>query len=89
MSDQCSVGVSLKYLCIKQSYCRKTGLKELESFPSDDREVIIWRSGLSSINKNATNCCHHEQTILQRFSSLQKGCFGPFKIHKTVVAKGL
>ena len=28
---------------------------------------------------------HHEQTVLRRFSSMQKTCFDPFKAHKTAV----
>lgn len=85
MNTPCSVGLTLKTECHKQSYSKRIGLKNLESFDWKEREVILWRSGLSIVNVNATICHHHEHTVLHRFKSLQKTCFDPFKAHKRIV----
>ena len=40
---------------------------------------------MTILNINATICHHHEQTVLRRFSSMQKTCFDLFKAHKKAV----
>ena len=84
----CSVGLYMNSECNKLPYSRIVGVKYLESFERDELELIFWRSGLTILNINATICHHHEQTVLRRFSSMQKTCFDPFKAHKKAV-KGL
>ena len=86
--NSCSVGLYLDSECHKLIYCRTVGLKNLESFESNELELVFWRSGLTMLNINATICHHHEQTVLKKFSSFQKSCFDPFRIHKKVV-KGM
>ena len=81
----CSVGLYMNSECSKLTYSRTVGVKYLESFERDELELIFWRSGLTILNINATICCHHEQTVLRRFSSMQKTCFDPFKTHKKAV----
>ena len=67
---------------------RTVRVKDLESFERDESELIFWRSGLTTLNINATICHHHEQTVLRGFPSMQKTCFDLFKAHKKAV-KGL
>ena len=67
------------------TYSGTIGVKYLESFERSELELIFWRSGLTILNINATICYHHEQTVLKRFSSMQKTCFDPFKAHKNLL----
>ena len=66
-------------------YSRTVGVKYLESFERDELGLIFQRSGLTILNMNATICHHYEQTVLRRFSSMQKTYFHPFKAHKIAV----
>ncbi len=79
---QCSVGVLLGDACHKLTFCRKTGFHKLDSFPTEDREVIMWRSGLTILNIDANICYHHEQLMNKRYNLSHKTCSDPFKIHK-------
>ena len=83
----CSVGLYMNSECNKLTYSRTVGVKYLESFERDELELILGRSGLTILNFNGT-IYHHEETVLIRFSSMQKTCFDPFKAHKKA-AKGL
>ena len=85
----CSVGLYMNSECNKLTYSRTFGVKHLESFERDELELIFWRYGLTTLHINAAILCHHhEQTVIRRFSSMQKTCFDPFKAHKKAV-KGL
>ena len=84
----CSVGLYMNSECSKLTYSRTVEVKYLESFERNEVELTFWRSGLTILNINATICHHHEQTVLRRFSSMQKTCFNPSKAHKKTV-KGL
>ena len=83
--NPCSVGLYLNSECHKLTYSRSTGIKNLDSYENNELQLIYWRSGLSMLNINATICHHHEQTVLKKFSFLQKNCFNPFKTHKRPV----
>ena len=76
----CSIGE-----CNKLRYSRTVGVKYLESFERDELGLIFQRSGLTILNMNGTICHHHEQTVLRRFSSMQKNCFDRFKDHKKLL----
>ena len=67
------------------TYSGTVGVKYLESFERDDLELILGGSGLTILNFNGTIYHHHEQTVLIRFSSMQKTCFDPFKAHKNLL----
>ena len=84
----CSVGLYMNSECNKLTYSRTVGVNYLESFERDKLELIFWRSSLILLNINATICHPHEQTVLRRFSCVQKTCFDPFKAHKKT-GKGL
>ena len=70
----CYVGLYMNSDCNKLTYSRTVGVKYLESFKRDELELIVWRSGLTILNINATT-----------FSSMQKTCFDPFKAHKRLL----
>ena len=80
-----SAGLYMNSECNKLTYNRTVGVKYLESFERDELELIFWRSSLTVLNINATICHHHEQTVLRRFSSMQKIYFDLFKAHKKAV----
>ena len=85
----CAISNILGDPCHKLSYCRKIGLKKIELFDSEMREVIMWRSGLSVLNVGAEICLHHEQLLTSRFASMHMKCFDPFKSHRKNVKRGL
>ena len=78
----CSVVLYMNSDCNKLTHSKTVVVKYLESFERDELELIFWRSSLTVLNINATICHHHEQTVLRKFSSLQKTCFDSFKVHK-------
>ena len=78
----CSVVLYMSNDCNKFTHSKTVVVKYLESFERDELELIFWRSSLTVLNINATICHHHEETVLRRFSSLQKTCFDSFKVHK-------
>ena len=80
-----SVGLYINSECNKLTCSRTVGVKYLESFERDELEIIFWRSALTILNISATICHHHEQTVLRRFSSMQKTCFDLFKANKKAV----
>ena len=45
----CSVGLYMNSECNKLTYSRTVGVKYLESFESNELEVIFWRSGLKNL----------------------------------------
>ena len=81
----CSVGLYMNSECNKLTYSRTVGVKYLESFERDELELIFWRSSLTVLSINAIPCHHHKQTVLRRFSSMQKTCFDLLKAHKKAV----
>ena len=50
----CYVGLYMNSDCNKLTYSRTVGVKYLESFKRDELELIVWRSGLTILNINAT-----------------------------------
>lgn len=81
MSHNCSIGKATLSECNLFTYTTRTGLKDIESFGLDEREVLSWRSGLN-MNQLETVCFHHEQVFMERFAFLQKKCCDPFKSHR-------
>ncbi|XP_065681334.1 uncharacterized protein LOC136094968 [Hydra vulgaris] len=70
-------------------YTKSIGLKDLSSYSEKDRNLLLWRSGLSILNVNVKICLHHVQILLNRFANSQKNCIDPFKKHKTNINGGL
>ena len=81
----CTVGEYLGDSCHQLKFCRKVGLKKLDSFDVDAREVIMWRTGVSILNVDADICFHHEKVVTQRFLLYQKNCCNPFKAHQNEI----
>ena len=80
MDSVCSVGKLLKQTCNKLSYTSgKTGLKTLNEYSDDDKELIIWRSGLLEDTTNNI-CFHHEHMNI-----LRKNVANPHQVHKVEV----
>ena len=84
MSFQCTVGTYYGGSCHLTTYCKKTGSIELDSLDYESKEIILWRSGLSMLNINASICLHHQYVLLKRFPMQQKSCCNPFKIHHSI-----
>ncbi|XP_065643371.1 uncharacterized protein LOC136075062 [Hydra vulgaris] len=85
----CSVGILSNDQCHKMVHTKSIGLKDLSSYSERNRNLLLWRSGLSILNVNVKICLHHEQILLNRFANSQKKCIDPFKRHKTNIKGGL
>ena len=81
--DLCKVGILSNDQCHKMVYTKSTGLTDISSYSKRERNLLLWRSGLSILNVNVKICFHHEQLLLNRFASSQKNCINPFKRYKT------
>ncbi|XP_047122478.2 ARL14 effector protein-like [Hydra vulgaris] len=85
----CTVGILSNDQSHKMVYTKSIGLKDLSSYSEKDRNLLLWRSGLSILNVNVKICLHHEQILLNRFANSQKNCIDPFKKHTTNINGGL
>ena len=65
------------------SYCSTTGLISIDLLNPEEREVILWRAGLSMINIDTTLCHHHNYILSKRFVMKERSCCNPFGLHST------
>lgn len=66
MASQCIVGKVIETPCHLTTYVKRTEEVLLQNLDPKIREVIMWRSGLSLINMNATICLHHKYVMWKR-----------------------
>ena len=71
-----TVGILLNDQCHKIVYTESTGLTYIKLFR--ERNLLLWRSGLSILNVNVKIYFCHEHLLLNRFASdlflSQKNC---------------
>ena len=84
--ESCSVGLQLNEKCHLLSYTRTVGFKKFDSLTVEQMEVLSMRAGIDQ-SPDLVLCHHHEQTMLQQYSTLQRSCCDPFLKHKKA-AKG-
>lgn len=82
----CGFGI-LDDLCGSLTYTQNTGSVEVGKLSNEEKELILWRTGLED-TENLYICYHHQHVILKRFAMNQKKCCDPFKKHKKP-AKGV
>ena len=66
--------------CHKLTYVSISGKSFIRDFDPVQREVLMWRSGLSLINADV--CLHHEYVLLKCYELMQKRCCDPFQSHQ-------
>lgn len=79
--QECSLGVYLKEECHKVSLCRLKGFIVFKDLAEDQRELLIWRSGVQNLSKEDKICFYHEKFFLARYESLQTSCADPYNKH--------
>ncbi|XP_065642464.1 uncharacterized protein LOC136074093 [Hydra vulgaris] len=57
-SQQCFIGINLKSECHLTTYTSLLGIEPFENIPENDREISMWRTGLSIKNVKPTACLH-------------------------------
>ena len=80
-SQQCSIGIQFRSECLT-TYAPLLGIKYFEDLPDDDREILMWRTGLSLINVKSTTCLHHKHVHLKRYATKVTQCCNPINAHK-------
>ena len=90
MNDKeiCSIGITNKEICNKQTYVKSHDIKKVSSLNDVEKDLIISRSGLQ-FDENATVCLHHEYVYLKRYSTIHITCCDPFNSHKGKRRKGI
>ena len=83
LHEKCSVGLAISDICHLQRYSRSIGLRRMKDLESGHVLLILFRVGMT-VGDCDTICYHHEQTMLNQYSQLQKRCCDPFKQHKKV-----
>ena len=83
MEPICTVGYITGSACHQNTYVIGTNVSELSGLEMATREIILWRSGLSILNINATICSHHKYIVYKRFPMQEKRCCNPFSLHKS------
>ena len=79
--EKCSYDMMNDEDCHKLTYVSISAKSFVRDFDPVQREVLIWRSGLSLINADAV-CLHHEYVLLKRYALMQKRCCDPFQSHQ-------
>lgn len=69
-NQQCSIAILSESQCHQTTYSKTVGIEHFDDLPSEDREIMMWRTGLSIINSNPTTCQHHKYVYLKRYASL-------------------
>ena len=78
MASQCTFSYFAGKTCHVTTYCSTTGLISIYLLDSQEREVILWRAGLSMINVDTTLCHHHNYILSKRFVIKERSCCNPF-----------
>ena len=81
MASQCTFGYFTGKTCHVTTYCSNTGLISIDLLDPQEREVILWRAGLSMINVDTTLCHHHNYILSKRFFMKERSCCNPFGLH--------
>jgi hypothetical protein len=88
--EPCFVGGQLNDACHLLVYCRKKGFLSITDLSDDDRQLLLWRTGIESQPSSLERIClHHEALFLSRYESIQKFCCDPFNVHTKRVTKSL
>ena len=69
--------------CHGTTDCSTTGLYWIDFLDPQEREVILWRDGLSMINVDTILCHHHNYILSKRFVMKQRSCWNPLGFHST------
>ena len=81
-NQQCSVGRMLAESECHLIICSKLiSMEYLEQFETNERKIVISRTGLSILNIRPTVGLHPSFGYLKRYVSQQKGWCNPFSIH--------
>ena len=55
-SEKCSVGLLDESKCHLTTYSKTIGIEYIKNYANDERDVFMWRTGLSMLNIEATTC---------------------------------
>ena len=67
--DMWSIGLKLGSECHLTTYTPLLGIESFEDLPDDDREIIMWGTGLSVINVKSATCPHHKHICLKHYAT--------------------
>ena len=48
-NQQCSIAILSESQCHQTTYSKTVGIEHFDDLPSEDREIMMWRTGLSII----------------------------------------
>nr|XP_047142914.1 ARL14 effector protein-like [Hydra vulgaris] len=88
-SQQCSIGIKLESECHLATYTLLLGIEPFEDIPEYEREILMWRTGLSIINVKPTTCLHHKHIYLKRYATKLTQCCNTFNTHNKVIKGSL
>ena len=83
MASRGTFGYFTVKTCQVTTYCSTTGLISIDLMDPQEREVILWRTGLSMINMDTTFSHHYNYILSKRFVMREKSCCNPFGLHST------
>ena len=80
--QDCCLGRYLQDECHKSRHCRHKGFIEFKDFIEEQKELLLWRSGIQNLSSDDKICFHHEKVFLTCFEYLQTACADPYGKHK-------
>ena len=78
MERQCTVGNISETKCHLTTYSKTVGTNTFMELEPETREILMWRTGITILNANATICYHHKYVFHKRYPMQQKKCCNPF-----------
>ncbi|XP_065683821.1 ARL14 effector protein-like [Hydra vulgaris] len=64
-------------------------MESFEDIPEYEREILMWRTGLSIINVKPTTGLHHKNVYLKLYAPKLTQCCNPFNTHNKVIKGSL
>ena len=78
MESQCSVGMMNESKCHLTTYSKTVGTESMLVLEPGTSEIIMWRTGITILYRNATVCYHNKYMFLKWYITQEKKCCNPF-----------
>ena len=72
MENLCIVGTMCERECHLTTYSKTAGIDLLLEMEPDSREILMWETGVTITNNNATVRFHHKYVFLKQYALQQK-----------------
>ena len=72
MENLCIAGTMCERECHLTTYSKTAGIDLLLEMEPDSREILMWETGVTITNNNATVCFHHKYVFIKQYPLQQQ-----------------